>query len=82
MLKKPFSISGCMTKARLAIQDGRMDDGIEELRRGIYESAKLSRPVGRKQVETILRFAHENEIYEEVEMLLDEPLKRAFFDRD
>jgi hypothetical protein len=82
MLKKPFSINACLTRARLAIQDGLTDEGVEELRRGIYESAKLSRIDGKKQVETILNFAHENDVLPEVELTLDEPLKRMFFGND
>ena len=82
MLKKPFSINACLTRARLAIQDGLTDEGIEELRRGIYESAKLSRVDGKNQVETILNFAHENDVLPEVELTLDEPLKRMFFGND
>jgi hypothetical protein len=82
MLKKPFSINACLTRARLAIQDGLTDEGIEELRRAIYESAKLSRVDGKNQVETILNFAHENDVLPEVELTLDEPLKRMFFGND
>ncbi|MCX6645589.1 MAG: hypothetical protein NTY09_04425 [bacterium] len=82
MLKKHFSINACLTKARLAIQDGRTDEGVEELRHAIFESAKLSRADGRTNVEGILKFAHENDVYEEVEMLLDENLRRTFFDVD
>ncbi len=82
MLKKPLSIDACLTRARLAIQDGRTDEGVEELRRGIYESAKLSRVDGKKQVETILNFAHENDVLPEVELTFDEPLKRMFFGTD
>lgn len=82
MLKKPFSINACLTRARLAIQDGLTDEGIEELRRAIYESAKLSCADGKKQVEAILNFAHENDVLPEVELTLDEPLKRMFFGND
>ncbi|MCK4720744.1 hypothetical protein KAU08_08800 [bacterium] len=82
MLKKPFSINACLTRARLAIQGGLTDEGIEELRRAIYESAKLSRVDGKNQVETILNFAHENDVLPEVELTLDEPLKRMFFGND
>jgi hypothetical protein len=80
MLKKHFSINASLTKARLAIQDGRTDEGVEELRQAIFESAKLSRADGRTNVEGILKFAHENDVYDEVEMLLDENLRRTFFE--
>lgn len=82
MLKTPFSINACLTRARLAIQDGLTDEGVEELRRAIYESAKLSRADGKKQVENILNFAHENDVLPEVELTLDVPLKRMFFGND
>ena len=76
MVKLPFSFNACLTKARLAILDGRTDEGVEELRQGIFECAKLPSADNRRNVEGILRFAQENDVYEEVEMFLDENMRR------
>jgi len=76
----PFNLDECLLKARIALQDGKTDEGIEQLRRGIFEAAKLSPLKGRENVEQILHFAHENEVFGEVETTLEnEPLRAYFF---
>ncbi len=83
MSKQSFNLDACLLKARMAIQDGRIDEGIEELRQGIFEAARLSPEKGREQTEKILHFAHENEIFSEVESTLDtEPLRRHLFGKE
>lgn len=80
MKGQPFNLDECLAKARIAIQDGRTDEGIEELRRAILDAGRPDRTDGRQCVETILRFAHDNEIFEEVEETLhDEPLRQSIF---
>ncbi|HEX9744021.1 MAG TPA: hypothetical protein VGB30_01205 [bacterium] len=61
-----------LLKATLSIQDGRPDDGIDEMRKAIYESAKLPTDSGRKNIERILTLAHEYDVFEEVEDILEE----------
>ncbi len=84
MARKPrFTLDACLTKARMALQNGRTDEGIEELRRGIFESARLDPAKGRRQVERILRFAEDNEVFAEVEETLhDDGLRRYLFGRE
>ncbi len=76
----PSGIRARLFRAQAALQDGRTDEGIEELRQGIFEAARHSPAKGRKLVEEILHFAHENEIFGEIEETLeDEPLRRYLF---
>ena len=83
MKGQPFDLDECLLKARIALQDGRTEEGIEELRRGIFEAAKFSPIKGRRKVEKILTFAHDNEIFSEVETTFeDEPLRTYFFGRE
>jgi len=80
MKGQPFNLEERLTKARIAIQDGRTDEGIEELRRAILDAVHPGRTDGKQCVETILRFAHDNEIFEEVEETLhDDPLRQLIF---
>lgn len=80
MRGRRFNLDECLAKARIAIQDGRTDEGIDELRRAILDSAHPGRKDGKRCVETILRFAHDHEIFEEVEETLhDEPLRQSIF---
>ena len=80
MKGRMFNLNACLTRARIALQDGRVDEGVEELRRGIFESARIAPPEGRSQAEEILRFARENDNFSEVEESLDdEPLRRQLF---
>jgi len=80
MFKQEYDLHARLTRARIAISDGRPEDGVEELRRAIFESAKLAPGEGRKNVEEILQFASENQIFEEVEHTLhDTPIRRHFF---
>lgn len=83
MKTQRFNLEACLAKAHMAIQDGRTDEGVEELRRGILEAAKLSPLKGRGQVERILSFASENEVFGEVEETLhEESLRRWLFGPD
>jgi len=72
-----------LLKARMAIDDGRTDEGIEELRRAIFDSVRLKPDLGRKNVERIIRFAKDNDLFEEVDGIFDdESLRRHFFGND
>ena len=80
MKGQPFNLDACLFKARLCIQDGRTDEGIEELRRGIFEAAKCTPNEGKESVQKILSFAQENEVFDEVETTLEnDPLRKYFF---
>ncbi len=71
-----------LTKARLAIQDGRIEEGVEELRRAIFDAAAMPPGEGRRQVEEILRFAKDNDTSTEVEEVFEtESLRWHFFGR-
>ncbi len=80
MLKPSSSLDSRLLKARMAIQDGRVADGVEELREAVLDAANLSPRMGRKNVEEILRFAKENDAIEEVEEIFEsESIRRQFF---
>ena len=80
MKGQPFNLDACLFKARLCIQDGRTDEGFEELRKGIFEAARCTPKDGKEHVQKILSFAHENEVFNEVELTLEnDPLRNYFF---
>ena len=80
MTRQRFNVDACLLKARMALQDGRIEEGVEELRRGIFASAGSAPAEGRSLAGKILHFARENDIFSEVEEALDdEPLKRYLF---
>ena len=80
MVKPSSSLDARLLKARMAIQDGRISDGVEELREAVMDAANLPPRKGRLQVEEILRFAKDNDTFEEVEQIFEsESLRRQFF---
>lgn len=80
MAGKESGLNEFMLRAKIAIEDGRTEEGIEELRRAIYESVKLSQPEGRNNVEQILKMAHEYDVFTEIEDSLQEGnLRKHFF---
>ena len=80
MVKPYSSLDSRLLKARLAIQDGRMSDGVEELREAVLDAVNLSPVKGREQVEEILRFAEQNDAVKEVEEIFEsESLRKQFF---
>ncbi len=80
MSNPKFDIDTCLLKARIAIQDGRTEEGIEELRRGIFSAAGDTNTSARSHIGKILDFAEGSDIYFEVEETLHEPnLHRQIF---
>ena len=69
-----------LARARQLIVSGRQDEGVEELRQAMFDAATLSPSKGRARVEEVLRFAMENDAFEDVEDILEnESLVGHFF---
>jgi hypothetical protein len=76
----PPNLEARLTRARIMLQDGRRDEGVEEIRRAVYDATSLPPREGRTRVEEILRFAKDNDAFEEVEDFLEsESLIQRFF---
>ena len=80
MSEKKFGLYGYLLKARMAIIDGRHDEGVEELRQAIFGSLKLSPGEAKRNVEAILKFSNEHDVFDEVDSILgDGPLRDKFY---
>jgi hypothetical protein len=80
MVKPSRSLDARLLKAQIAMNDGRVSEGVEELREAVLDAVKLSPKSGLRQVEEILRFAKENDALDEVQEIFEtEALRRHFF---
>ena len=79
----PPDLEARLLRARIMLEGGHRDEGVEEIRRAVYDAATLPAGEGRTRVEKILRFAKDNDTFEEVEdFLQDESLVKRFFGND
>jgi hypothetical protein len=69
-----------LTRARVLMASGRHDEGLEELRGAVFDATKEPLSKGRARVEEVLRFAKDNDAFEDVEDILEnESLVGHFF---
>jgi len=59
--------------------EGRHEEGVEELRKAIFDAVKMHPAAGKAQVEEILRFSKEHDAFEEIEEVLDQGSLRTYF---
>ena len=79
----PPDLEARLLRARIMLESGHRDEGVEEIRLAVYDAATLPPVEGRTRVEKILRFAKDNDTFEEVEdFLQDESLVKRFFGND